>query len=91
MDLSSPHPMNKADGASKEHMMDQLRQQIAVANATELLQKLSDKCFKKCVTSPGTSLGNSEQKCIAMCVDRYLDSWNVVSKSYVQRLQKERQ
>lgn len=38
MDLSSPHPMNKSDTASKEQLMDQLRQQIAVANATELLQ-----------------------------------------------------
>ena len=25
-----------------------------------LFQKMSDKCFKKCVSSPGSSLGNSE-------------------------------
>lgn len=30
------------------------------------------------------------QKCIAMCMDRYMDSWNTVSKTYNSRLQRER-
>jgi len=30
------------------------------------------------------------QKCIAMCMDRYMDAWNVVSRAYTQRLQRER-
>lgn len=32
----------------------------------------------------------SSQKCIAMCMDRYMDSWNTVSKTYNSRLQRER-
>jgi len=75
--------------AQKQQVMDQVRNQVAVAQAQELLQKMSDKCFKKCIYKPGTSLDSSEQKCIAMCMDRYMDSWNIVSKTYNARLQKE--
>ncbi|XP_067010300.1 mitochondrial import inner membrane translocase subunit Tim13 [Anabrus simplex] len=77
--------------AQKDELMDQLKQQIAVANAQELLTKMTEKCFKKCIYKPGTSLDSSEQKCIAMCMDRYMDSWNLVSKAYSNRLQRERQ
>ncbi|KAF5290294.1 hypothetical protein FQR65_LT11628 [Abscondita terminalis] len=74
----------------KGELMDQVKQQIAVANAQELLTKMTEKCFKKCINKPGTSLDNSEQKCIAMCMDRYMDSWNLVSRTYGVRIQKER-
>lgn len=30
------------------------------------------------------------QKCIAMCMDRYMDAWNTVSRAYNSRLQRER-
>ncbi|XP_054752599.2 mitochondrial import inner membrane translocase subunit Tim13-like [Lytechinus pictus] len=79
----------KMDSAKKGQMMEEVRAQIALANAQELLQKMTDKCFKKCVNKPGTTLDNSEQKCIAMCMDRYMDSWNTVSKAYNMRLQRE--
>ncbi|XP_063978519.1 mitochondrial import inner membrane translocase subunit Tim13-B [Diachasmimorpha longicaudata] len=77
-------------GADREEFMQEVKQQIAVANAQELLTKITEKCFKKCVTKPGTSLDSSEQKCVAMCMDRYMDAFNVVSRAYSQRLQRER-
>ncbi|ESO06101.1 hypothetical protein HELRODRAFT_64842 [Helobdella robusta] len=80
----------KLDSNQKQQLMEQVKAQIAVANAQELLQKMSDKCFKKCIPKPGSGLDNSEQKCIAMCMDRYMDTWNIVSKTYTQRLQKEK-
>eukprot|EP00794_Sanderia_malayensis_P000536 gene535-1189_t len=80
---------SSSSGAQKNQVMEQVRNQVAVANAQELLQKMSDKCFKKCIYRPGTSLDGSDQKCIAMCMDRYMDAWNVVSKTYTTRLQKE--
>ncbi|XP_077539674.1 mitochondrial import inner membrane translocase subunit Tim13-B [Haemaphysalis longicornis] len=83
-------PPSKLTGAQKEELMDQVKQQIAVANAQELLQKMTEKCFKKCISKPGTSLDNSEQKCISMCMDRYMDSWNIVSRSYSSRIARER-
>jgi import inner membrane translocase subunit TIM13 len=78
-------------GAQKDELMEQVKQQIAVANAQELLTKMTEKCFKKCIIKPGTSLDNTEQKCVAMCMDRYMDAWNLVSKAYSNRLQRERQ
>jgi len=80
----------KMDSSQKEQLMEQVKAQIAVANAQELLQKMSDKCFRKCVSKPGSTLDNSEQKCVALCMDRYMDTWNVVSRVYAQRLQREK-
>ncbi|KAH0944672.1 hypothetical protein HN011_009463 [Eciton burchellii] len=77
-------------GSQRDELMQQVKQQIAVANAQELLTKITEKCFKKCIGKPGTSLDSSEQKCIAMCMDRYMDSFNLVSKTYSERLQRER-
>ncbi|XP_043260633.1 mitochondrial import inner membrane translocase subunit Tim13-B [Colletes latitarsis] len=75
---------------TRDELMEQIKQQIAVANAQELLTKMTEKCFKKCISKPGTALDTSEQKCIAMCMDRYMDAFNLVSKAYSDRLQKER-
>ncbi|XP_015589436.1 mitochondrial import inner membrane translocase subunit Tim13 [Cephus cinctus] len=77
-------------GIQKDEIMEQVKQQIAVANAQELLTKMTEKCFKKCISKPGTSLDSSEQKCVAMCMDRYMDAFNLVSKAYSNRLQRER-
>ncbi|XP_031828494.1 mitochondrial import inner membrane translocase subunit Tim13 [Nomia melanderi] len=76
--------------SQREELMDQIKQQIAVANAQELLTKMTEKCFKKCIIKPGTTLDSSEQKCVAMCMDRYMDAYNLVSKAYSDRLQRER-
>ncbi|XP_040485705.1 mitochondrial import inner membrane translocase subunit Tim13 isoform X2 [Ursus maritimus] len=56
----------------------------------EQVKRMTDKCFRKCIGKPGGSLDNSEQKCIAMCMDRYMDAWNTVSRAYNSRLQRER-
>ncbi|XP_068599533.1 mitochondrial import inner membrane translocase subunit Tim13 [Brachionichthys hirsutus] len=85
-DFSAGGPGNKVDPGT---IMEQVKVQIAVANAQELLQKMTDKCFK-CIAKPGGTLDKSEQKCIAMCMDRYMDAWNIVSRTYNTRLQRER-
>ena len=82
MDLTNLSSNQKSD------LMDQVKQQIALANAQELLTKMTQKCFSKvrkiaklypvneitlvfqCVSRPGTELDSSEQKCVAMCMDR---------------------
>ncbi|CAO1412762.1 unnamed protein product [Diamesa serratosioi] len=76
MDLAGLSNTQKSD------LMDQVKQQIALANAQELLTKMTNKCFNKCINKPGSELDSSEQKCIAMCMDRYMDCFNSVSKSY---------
>ncbi|XP_064594965.1 mitochondrial import inner membrane translocase subunit Tim13-B-like [Liolophura sinensis] len=90
MDFNQPPGGSSMSSAQRDQLMDQVKQQIALANAQELLQKMSEKCFKKCIHKPGTSLDSSEQKCVAMCMDRYMDAWNLVSRAYSNRLQRER-
>ncbi|XP_076057682.1 mitochondrial import inner membrane translocase subunit Tim13 [Oratosquilla oratoria] len=76
--------------AQREELMGQVKQQIVIANTQELLTKMGEKCFFKCITKPGSSLDSSEQKCLAMCMDRYMDAWNLVSRTYSGRLQREK-
>ncbi|XP_028412056.1 mitochondrial import inner membrane translocase subunit Tim13-like [Dendronephthya gigantea] len=84
-----PTTGERLNNAQREQLLDQVKQQVALASAQELIQKMSDKCFKKCVNKPGTSLDSSEQKCLAMCMDRYMDTWNLISRTYSSRLQRE--
>jgi len=86
---SSSNSSGGMNGAQRAELMDQVKSQLLVASLQELLSKMSDKCFKKCVYKPGAQLDNSEQKCISMCMDRYMDAWNTVSKTYQSRLQRE--
>ncbi|KNC22860.1 hypothetical protein FF38_00454, partial [Lucilia cuprina] len=53
--------MSNLSANEKGELMDQVKQQIAVANAQELLTKMTEKCFNKCINKPGVSLDSSEQ------------------------------
>ncbi|KAF9132468.1 Tim10/DDP family zinc finger-domain-containing protein [Linnemannia elongata] len=77
--------------AKKQQVMDQVRSELALANAQELINKINEKCFARCVTKPSTSLGGSEQTCLSNCMDRYMEAWNIVSRTYINRVQRESQ
>ncbi|KDD74440.1 hypothetical protein H632_c1313p1 [Helicosporidium sp. ATCC 50920] len=62
-------------------VMDSIKQQMAVAFLQSFYQTVRDKCFKMCVTKPSTSLGSSEQQCLARCCDRYADATNIVGQA----------
>ncbi len=47
--------------------------QCTVLRVMCYLQTVRDKCFEKCVTKPSSSLGSSEQQCLARCCDRYAE------------------
>ncbi|RDB30963.1 Mitochondrial import inner membrane translocase subunit Tim13-B [Hypsizygus marmoreus] len=80
---SSTSPADMA--VKKEQIMNSVRQEIALINAQELMNKSTDRCFSKCVTKPGSSLSNSEQTCIGNCMDRYFEAFNIVSRTYTSR------
>lgn len=42
-------------------LMSNIKQQLDVAHAQELLQHVSEKCFKMCIQKPSSSLSSSEQ------------------------------
>ena len=45
--------------------------------------QITAKCFQKCIGKPGDRLDKEEQKCLAKCIDRYLDSREVVTSTMV--------
>ncbi|KAF2836878.1 hypothetical protein M501DRAFT_959657 [Patellaria atrata CBS 101060] len=71
--------------------MQQIRQEAAVQNARQLIEKLNEHCFDRCIPKPSTSLSKGEESCFSACMEKYMSAWNTVSRSYVARLQKEGQ
>ena len=45
----------------KQALMSNIKQQLDVAHAQELLMTINEKCFKMCVQKPSTSLSSSDQ------------------------------
>ncbi|ODN72901.1 mitochondrial import inner membrane translocase subunit TIM13, variant 1 [Cryptococcus amylolentus CBS 6039] len=64
--------------------------QLAVANAQQLINKINENCFAKCVTKPSTELTGSQETCLSQCMGLYMAAFDQVSRSYVQRISKER-
>ncbi|EJD06488.1 uncharacterized protein FOMMEDRAFT_75920 [Fomitiporia mediterranea MF3/22] len=76
--------------ARKEKLMNQIRNEIAINGAQELINKINEKCFAKCITKPGSSLSGSEETCLSRCMERHMEAFNIVSRTYHSRLAKER-
>ncbi|KAJ1977432.1 protein translocase subunit [Dimargaris cristalligena] len=76
-------------GNKSAELKDKIRQELALANAREIIQHTNETCFKSCVPNPGQSLSGSETNCLSSCVKKYLEAWNHISQAYVQRVQKE--
>ncbi|VDK64313.1 unnamed protein product [Anisakis simplex] len=81
-----------------------VKQQAAIMNAQSLITDLSEKCTLKCIRTPGSTLSNGEKQClqryywslfscvfqnVCRCMDRFMDSWNLVSQTLQKRLQDE--
>ncbi|OTA66415.1 hypothetical protein K449DRAFT_430723 [Hypoxylon sp. EC38] len=73
----------------KAEVVKQVRTQYAMDNAKQLIEKINEHCFDKCVPKPGASLSNSEQTCFTQCIEKYMSAWNQVSTTYISRLQRE--
>lgn len=74
----------------KNQIQAQITQELAVVNATELVNKITENCFDKCIDVPESSLTPQQDACLNQCMQRYLRSWNTISKSYVSRIQSEK-
>ncbi|KAI1157357.1 Tim10/DDP family zinc finger-domain-containing protein [Nemania serpens] len=74
----------------KAEVIRQVRTQYAIDNARELIDKVNDHCFERCVPKPGSSLSSGEQKCVTACMDKYLSAWNHVNATCINRLQQQR-
>ncbi|KAI4171185.1 MAG: hypothetical protein LQ346_008762 [Caloplaca aetnensis] len=75
-------------GDPKSQILDQIRQATAANNARAFITKLNESCFERCVPSPGTSLSKKEEGCLSACMEKYMATWNTVSKTYMNQAQK---
>ncbi|KAJ5599146.1 protein translocase subunit [Penicillium hetheringtonii] len=80
----SPAPKSGAD--VKSGIVQQLQQEAAMNNARLLIEKINENCFDACVPAPGSSLSSQESTCLSSCMDKYIQLWNITSKTYIARL-----
>ncbi|KAI2639707.1 Tim10/DDP family zinc finger-domain-containing protein [Hypomontagnella submonticulosa] len=73
----------------KSEVIKQVKAQYAIDNARQLIDKVNEHCFEKCVPKPGASLSSSEQTCFTQCMEKYMAAWNQVSATYIRRIQQE--
>ncbi|EEB90262.1 hypothetical protein MPER_11551 [Moniliophthora perniciosa FA553] len=82
---SSPSDLN----ARKEAIMNQVRNELAQANAQQLMNNMNERCYKACITKPGASLSSSEEASTQLYY-RFMDTFNIVSRTYTARITRER-
>ncbi|KAK9370151.1 Tim10/DDP family zinc finger-domain-containing protein [Lipomyces kononenkoae] len=73
----------------KENLQAQILQEIALSNATELISKISNNCYEKCIVTPGSSLSAADTACLDQCSEKYIQAWNIISRRYLARVQSE--
>ncbi|KAI9343118.1 Tim10/DDP family zinc finger-domain-containing protein [Obelidium mucronatum] len=78
-------------GAEADKIKESIKNELAMQNYQDLLQRINAKCFAKCVSKPGTSLSGSEESCLAKCSTMYIEAWNVASGTYLKRVQRDAQ
>lgn len=74
----------------KTQLQEQIGQELAVANATELVNKITQNCFDKCILQPQDQITPQQDACLNQCLEKYMRSWNVISKTYISRIQSEK-
>ncbi|PKI83357.1 Tim13p [Malassezia vespertilionis] len=71
-----------APSASSSEQKDALKQrvatEVAMANAQQLISKATE------------NLSSKEQTCLERCLERYFETFNIVSSTYVSRIAAER-
>uniref|UniRef100_A0AC34FQH6 Mitochondrial import inner membrane translocase subunit n=2 Tax=Panagrolaimus TaxID=55784 RepID=A0AC34FQH6_9BILA len=87
--LMDVEQLKKLTPEQQNQLIAGVKQQAAILNAQNLITELSEKCSNKCITNPGSSLSGGEKQCLTRCMDRFFDSWNVVSQTLQTRLQNE--
>ena len=69
--------------AQIQQQIAQLEQQVNGEHVKMMVTLQQNTCFKKCVTSPSSSLSRGEQECIANCVDRFNESFEFVTSTFL--------
>ncbi|RKU48053.1 protein translocase subunit [Coniochaeta pulveracea] len=73
----------------KKAVIRQILTESNTANARQLIEKVNENCFEKCIPKPGTSVSSSESSCVTQCLEKYMAAWNQVNQAYIRRIQQE--
>lgn len=75
----------QVDPAAAARMQAFIAEENQKAQVQQIISKLTDTCWDKCMGKPGAKLSNWERDCIGNCAERFLDA----SIFIVQRMQGE--
>lgn len=88
--LGGSKPAAPTLAPEQQKIVDQIKgeiaQELATTYATTLVNALSENCFEKCIKEPSSSLDPAQDKCVNDCSSKFMRAWNVVSRSYVARI-----
>jgi import inner membrane translocase subunit TIM8 len=73
-------------GQRRPAAVNVLEEEKRKAMFNEVVSKLADVCFDKCVSKPGSSLDRYETACLSQCALRYLETGQVIM-GRIQRMQ----
>ncbi|KAF2674197.1 hypothetical protein BT63DRAFT_419503 [Microthyrium microscopicum] len=71
----------------KHQIMKEFAEGFAVAHAKQLIGKLNNTAFSRCVMNPSSSLSGSESACVTACSEKYLAAFNIVGQEVVKHAQ----
>jgi import inner membrane translocase subunit TIM8 len=57
----------------------------ARAQLQQTVSRLTDECWDKCISSPGSYLSSREQACLSNCARRFLDTTQFVVKYFASK------
>jgi len=65
--------------------LNRVRTEIQTQMMQDLMSKITENCFKVCTGKRGEHLDSTEKTCLHNCMDRYMETMNVVNQSLVSR------
>ncbi|KAI3941617.1 hypothetical protein MKX01_018207 [Papaver californicum] len=71
------------DGMSSPALQQFIEQEKQRAMLNEMVGKLTDACWDKCITStPGAKFSSGESSCLSNCAQRYMDMSMIIMKHF---------
>lgn len=73
--IFAPSKMSKAPQDAVSPQLQQfILEQQQMAQVQQLIASLTDKCWDKCIGTPGASLSSRESTCLTNCAARFMDT-----------------
>jgi len=65
----------------QQQYLNQIKTEVQKQMVQEMMNKMSESCIPKCIGKSGDGLDSSEKRCLANCMDRYMETMHVVTES----------